>query len=80
MSSKIKVAVLGVGSLGKEHARVYAELAKNQSVDFKGVFDVNLDAARKIAAKYQVTAFKSLDGAASASEALSVVTPTEAVV
>ena len=76
MSSKIKVAVLGVGSLGKEHARVYAELAKNQSVDFMGVFDVNSDAARKIAAKYQVAAFKSLDDAAAASEALSVVTPT----
>ena len=76
MSSKIKVAVLGVGSLGKEHARVYAELAKNQSVDFVGVFDVNSDAARKIAAKYQITAFKSVDEAAAASEALSVVTPT----
>jgi len=27
MQTKIKVAVLGVGSLGKEHARIYAELA-----------------------------------------------------
>ena len=28
MAPKIKVAVLGTGSLGKEHARIYAELAR----------------------------------------------------
>ena len=28
MASTIKVAVIGTGSLGKEHVRIYAELAK----------------------------------------------------
>ena len=76
MSSKVKVAVLGVGSLGKEHARLYAELAAAGRVEFAGVYDIAPDAARKIADKYRVRAFRSVSEAASASDALSVVTPT----
>ncbi len=73
---KPKVAVLGVGSLGKEHARIYSELAKQGLVQFTGVFDVAPEAARRIAEKYQVRAFGSCAEAAEASDALSVVTPT----
>ncbi len=76
MSSKVKVAVLGTGSLGKEHARLYAELAATGQVDFAGVFDVNAEAARKIAEKFRVKAFASVAEAAAASESLSIVTPT----
>ena len=76
MASKVKVAVLGTGSLGKEHARLYAELSGRGPVEFAGVFDVNAEAARKIAEKYQVRAFASLAEAAAASDALSIVTPT----
>ena len=76
MSSKVKVAVLGTGSLGKEHARLYAELAATGQVDFAGVFDVNAEAAYKIAEKFHVQAFASVAEAAAASEALSIVTPT----
>ena len=76
MSSKVKVAVLGTGSLGKEHARLYAELAATGQVDFAGVFDTNAEAARKIAEKCRVKAFASVAEAAAASDALSVVTPT----
>ena len=47
---KIKVAVIGTGSLGKEHARVYAELAATGAVEFSGVYDVSQEAARKQAA------------------------------
>lgn len=76
MSSKVRVAVLGTGSLGKEHARIYAELAAAGQVEFAGVYDVNADAARKHADKHSVKAFTSVAEAAAASDALSIVTPT----
>jgi predicted dehydrogenase len=72
----IKVAVLGVGSLGKEHARIYAELAAAGQVEFAGIFDANTDTARKIAAKHNTRIFKSIAEAASNADALNVVTPT----
>ena len=48
MSQKVKVGVAGVGHMGKEHARIYAELAEAELV---GVHDSNPETARKIAAK-----------------------------
>lgn len=70
------MAVLGTGSLGKEHARIYAELAKAGAAEFVGVFDVDTGAARAQASKHGVRAFASVAEAAAASDALSVVTPT----
>jgi predicted dehydrogenase len=70
------MAVLGVGSLGKEHARIYTDLAKTGLVEFAGIFDVNADTARKIAAKHNARIFKSIAEAASNADALNVVTPT----
>jgi predicted dehydrogenase len=76
MSDKLQVAVIGVGSLGKEHARIYAELAAAGQIRFAGVHDVSPQQAAKIAEKYQVPAFASLNEALLAAEAFSVVTPT----
>jgi predicted dehydrogenase len=75
-AEKIKVAVLGTGSLGKEHVRIYADLAAANQIEFVGVYDVAADAARKFAEKYQVRAFASVAEAAANSDGLSVVTPT----
>jgi len=74
--SRIKVAVLGTGSLGKEHARIYAELAASGRADFVGLYDPVAETARKIARRYGVRAFHSVAEATAASDALSVVTPT----
>jgi predicted dehydrogenase len=76
MGSLVNVAVLGVGSLGKEHARIYAELAAAGHVNFTGVYDVSAEAARKFAEKYRVRAFASASDAAAGADALSIVTPT----
>jgi len=46
MSAPVKVGVVGVGHMGKEHARIYAESAKAELV---GVFDTDPHAAKKIA-------------------------------
>ena len=76
MASKVKVAVLGTGSLGQNHVRIYAELAAAGLVEFTGVFDANADTARKIAARHNARVFNSIAEAAAASDALNIVTPT----
>ncbi len=76
MSSILKVAVIGAGSLGKEHVRLYAEMARAGLVEFVGLYDTVTETAQKIAAKHDVRAFASASEAAQASDALSLVTPT----
>ncbi len=75
MASSIKVAVLGVGSLGQNHARIYKDLHQKGQIELIGVFDTNHEQAKSIAAKYGTIALNSLEEAASA-DALSIVTPT----
>jgi predicted dehydrogenase len=75
-NAKIRVAVLGVGSLGKEHARLYTELAAAGQVEFAGLFDANLETGRKIAAKHNARLFASVAEAAAHADALNIVTPT----
>lgn len=76
MSAITNVAVFGTGSLGKEHARLYADLAAAGKVNFAGVYDVNAEVAKKFAEKYNTKAFSSIDDAIANCSAASVVTPT----
>ncbi|HTY87108.1 MAG TPA: Gfo/Idh/MocA family oxidoreductase [Candidatus Acidoferrum sp.] len=76
MASKVKVAVLGAGSLGQHHVRIYSEIAAAGQVEFAGICDTNAETARKIAAKYNARVFSSAAEAAAASDALNIVTPT----
>lgn len=76
MSSPLKVAVIGVGSLGKEHARIYASLAAAGKVELAGVFDAHAESAATIAHKLGARAFGSIEEAAMSAGALSIVTPT----
>lgn len=76
MSGLTSVAVFGTGSLGKEHARLYADLAAAGKINFAGVYDVNLEVARKFAEKYSVKAFASVEAAIESCSAASIVTPT----
>jgi predicted dehydrogenase len=76
MSQTIKVAVIGTGSLGKEHVRIYAELAKAGQVELVGIYDTFPDTAHKVAGKHNTRVFSSVAEAAAASDALSLVTPT----
>jgi predicted dehydrogenase len=68
--------VLGVGWHGKEHARIYSELARAGLVEFTGVYDLVTERAQKFAQKYHVRAFSSPAEAAAASDALNIATPT----
>ncbi len=76
MLAPIKVAVLGTGFLGKEHVRIYADLARLGAVQLMGVFDLNRETARKWGEKFSIPVFDSLERAAQSSDAFSIVTPT----
>jgi predicted dehydrogenase len=73
MSRTVKVGVAGVGHMGKEHARIYAE---SKEAELVGVHDSNPDTAKKIAEKYRTRAFSSLEEMVDSVEAASIVTPT----
>ncbi|MGA2244617.1 MAG: Gfo/Idh/MocA family oxidoreductase [Verrucomicrobiota bacterium] len=74
--AKVKIAVLGTGSLGQHHARIYSELHTAGQVELAGIFDINAEIARKVAEKHKLKVFASLAEAAAASDALSIATPT----
>jgi len=71
-----RVAVIGTGSLGKEHARIYREMADAGEVLFAGVHDAQPSVAAAVADKLKVPVFPTLEAAAAGAEAFSIVTPT----
>jgi predicted dehydrogenase len=75
-SNQPRVAVLGVGSLGQHHARIYSELEKAGQIRFAGIYDANADTASRVAAKHGAKIFKTISEAAENSDALNIATPT----
>lgn len=71
---KIRVGVVGVGSLGQWHARIYSEMA---DVELAGVYDADKKRAQEIAERYHTAPFKTMEELAEATEALSIVVPTD---
>ena len=70
----VKAGVVGVGSLGQAHARIYSELP---GVDLVGIYDASPERAAEIAGKYHTQAYDSLDALCADIEAASVVVPTD---
>ena len=70
----MKVAVIGVGYLGKFHAQKYANL---EGVKLIGVCDSNLDQAKLIAKELKTKAFSDYQQLADKVDAVSIVTPTQ---
>jgi predicted dehydrogenase len=76
----MQVAVVGVGSFGRNHARVYKELA-GEGVELAAVVDASLERAQAVAAEFGGQAFDSLPNmlaACPAVRAASVAVPTVA--
>ncbi|MEK6968835.1 MAG: Gfo/Idh/MocA family oxidoreductase [Nanoarchaeota archaeon] len=75
MTIPIKVAVIGVGSMGENHARVYAYCEKTQLV---AVADSNKEQAEKIAKKFNVRAYSDYKEMLEKEklDAVSIVVPT----
>ncbi|MCU4924889.1 Gfo/Idh/MocA family oxidoreductase [Halobacteria archaeon AArc-dxtr1] len=73
-STPLRIGVIGVGSMGENHARVYAEL---RDVELAGVTDQNRDLAREVAHRYGTEA-RSFEELLSACDAVTVAVPTHA--
>ena len=71
-SEKLKVGVIGVGALGRHHARLY-NLSENAEV--VGVFDTVSDTARKVGAEFGLKVFDTWQSLARRCDALSVAVP-----
>jgi Predicted dehydrogenases and related proteins len=67
------VGVIGVGAMGRNHARVYSEL---RDVDSLHVYDLNREATELMATQYQAIPAASLRELLGAVDAVSVCVPT----
>jgi predicted dehydrogenase len=72
-TAKLRVGVVGVGYLGRIHAKIYAGMPDVQLV---GVCDVSADAAKQVAAQHGCGAFADPAALIGKVDAVSIVTPT----
>ena len=77
-SQVLRVGVAGVGAIGRNHARVMAELAKASggSLQFTAIFDTDHARAQELAAAHKTKAVSSLDEFAALVDAATVAVPT----
>ncbi len=74
----LRTAVIGVGSLGRQHARIHADLAADGLSEFVAVCDLNEETARSVGSERKtdwITNWRELIGRI---DAASVAVPTEA--
>ncbi|HEY2496049.1 MAG TPA: Gfo/Idh/MocA family oxidoreductase [Candidatus Angelobacter sp.] len=75
--SPIRVAVVGVGSFGRNHARVYHELQKQGAgIELVAVVDSDTAQAQAVASQFGCLAFASVEELFGRVEAASVAVPT----
>ena len=70
---KLRVGVIGVGHIGSNHARLYAEIP---SAEFAAIYDVDPARANSNATKFGAKAAGSLDEFVEMIDAASIATPT----
>src|ERR1700761_726808 len=71
--SNLKVGVVGVGHIGREHARIYSQLP---GVEFVGLYDLDSHVAEKVAQRHGVKAYESARALAEVIDAATIATPT----
>jgi predicted dehydrogenase len=69
----IRVAVVGTGEFGRNHARVYREIP---GAELAGVYDKDSERAAQVAAEFQTRVLASLEELRRSVEAVSVAVPT----
>src|SRR5215467_9759440 len=72
-NARIRVAVVGCGEFGRNHARVYREM---ESAELAGVYDTDAKRATAFAQEFGTRVFSSLDEMAGQVDAVSVAVPT----
>ena len=75
MKQSLRVGVIGVGHLGRHHARIYSTLS---SVTFVGISDTNTSRGQEIAAEFNVIFYPNVDDLLVLVDAVSVAVPTSA--
>ena len=73
-SIPLRVGVLGVGHIGKSHARVYSELG--EQAQLAAVYDTDADNAREVAERLATRVAHSLEEFAGLVDAATIATPT----
>lgn len=67
----VRLGVLGVGFMGKNHARIYSEIA-----DLVGVYDLQPDVRKEVAKRFNTSGFSNTEDLLSKVDAVSICTPT----
>jgi predicted dehydrogenase len=73
MTARLRVAVVGVGDFGRQHARVYAGI---EGVELVGVLDTNRARAEAVAREFGAEPLPDLAAVAARAQAASVAVPT----
>ena len=68
-----RIGVVGTGSMGKNHARIFGELKDSH---LSAILDERAEVAQEIAAKYQAKASANLDEFTESVDAATIATPT----
>ncbi len=71
--NQTRVGVIGTGTMGQRHCRVYSNMRHVQLV---GLFDAHPETGHQIAQQYDTTAYDSIDHLLDAVEAVSLAVPT----
>jgi predicted dehydrogenase len=71
---KITAAVIGVGYLGRHHVEQLLQIPEAELV---GLYDIKAEVMAEVGQRFQVHTFRSCEEALSATEAVSVVVPTQ---
>lgn len=69
----VRIGVIGVGYLGRHHARVFSEI---DGVELVGVADIDGKKAEEIAERYNCAAYSNYESLLNEIDAVSIVTPT----
>ncbi len=70
---KIKVSVIGVGHLGKIHAKLWSN---NNHSELIGIYDINYETAAKVANELKCKQFSNIEEAIEKSDATTIAVPT----
>ncbi len=73
MKEQVKIAVIGVGHLGKHHVEHFHTI---KEVSLVGVYDIDKSRSEKISNLYGIQSFDNIDLLLNKVEAVSIVTPT----
>jgi len=72
-NQKVRVAVVGAGDFGRNHARVYREL---EDAELVGIVDADPARAEQIAKEFSTAVFPDIESLAGKIDAASVAVPT----